>query len=83
MREGDAEGRRRLLFFSQMTGLLFRHIFDVTFHFGPPLEICGRLMGHSHSLGLNLTVHYTLSLFGAADAFAWVGVVLVATLAYC
>lgn len=66
-----------------MTGLLLRHIFDVTFHFSPPVEICGQLMGRSHSLGHNLMVHYTPSLFGVADAFAWVGVVLVAALAYC
>lgn len=83
MLEGEAEGHRCLLLFSQMTDLLLKHIFDVTFHFSPPLKICGQWMGHSHSLGLNLMVHYTLSLCGAAEAFAWVRIVLVATLAYC
>lgn len=36
---GDTEGHRRQLIFNrQMTGLLLRQIFNVTFHFSPPLK---------------------------------------------
>lgn len=41
-----------------MTGPLLGHIFDVTFHFSPPLEISGQFLGCSHFLGHNLTTQH-------------------------
>ena len=72
-----------LFFLLQMTGLLLRHIFNVTFHFSPPLKSSASLRAVHIFIGLHLTISCDPSLFSAADASAWFRVVLVATSAYC
>lgn len=50
--EREAEGHRCLLP-QQLTGLLVRHIFGVTFHFSFSLKMCSHFIGRSHFIVLN------------------------------